>query len=459
MAQLVFRLMLFSVLLAPFPFASVLPWGWGLLMASVGVSLAGWFYCYGQGSVAITLRPWQVTLLFAPPLVALLWCLVQAGTFAPANWNNPVWHEASLALGISLPGHISLTPDRTLTLASRLCLYGGVFWLAANLGRDPANARKAVAYFSWAVTLYAAYGLLIFFAGNHSILWTSKFAYLDDLTSTFVNRNNYATFAGLGLICVVARGFISLHDYLNTSRNKLERMRNFIAFMEKKGAIYLGQVFVIFSSLLLSHSRAGLAATMFGVLALFVAFAFSKIGARRSKTESGSKLPMRVALAFLGVVMLFYAASGQGIDARLGATDLGVEERPLVYHLTMEAISDQPLLGGGLGSFESVFRLYRTAKVLSIYDYAHDTYLETTLELGLLATLLLAVPIVAAFVECVRGIRVRRKDLLSPCVGIGASTLVWLHAVVDFSIQIPAVAVSYALLMGLAVAQSRSSRQ
>ena len=165
MAQLVFRLMMFSVLLAPFPFASVLPWGWGLLMASIGIALAGWFHLYGKGEVAIALKPWQVVLLFVPPALALLWCLVQAGTFAPASWNNPIWHEASLALGTPLAGHVSLTPERTLLLSSRLCLYGGVFWLAANLGRDPANARKAIAAFGWAVTIYALYGLLIYFAG------------------------------------------------------------------------------------------------------------------------------------------------------------------------------------------------------------------------------------------------------------------------------------------------------
>jgi len=459
MAQLVFRLMVFSVLLAPFPFASVLPWGWGALMASVGVALAGWFYCYGRGIVAIALRPWQMLLLFVPPLIALVWCLIQAGTFAPNSWNNPLWQEASQALGTSLSGHISLTPGRTVLLASRFCLYGGVFWLAANLGRDPANARKAIVAFGWAVTIYALYGLLIFFAGNHSILWVAKFAYLDDLTSTFVNRNNYATFAGLGLICVVARAFISLHDHLNSSRNQLERVRNFVLFMEKEGALYLLQILVIFSSILLSHSRAGLAATMFGVLALFAAFGFSKMGAGKSKGETGSRLPMRVAFAFLAVVVVFYAATGQGVDARLGSTDLNVEERPLVYRLTAEAISDQPLLGAGLGSFEAVFRLYRTAKVPSIYDYAHDTYLETSLELGLPATLLLALPIVAAIIEMARGVRIRRKDLLGPCVGIGASTLVWLHALVDFSVQIPAVAVGYAMLMGIGYAQSRSSRE
>jgi O-antigen ligase len=171
------------------------------------------------------------------------------------------------------------------------------------------------------------------------------------------------------------------------------------------------------------------------------------------------KLPLRATIAFVVVGIVFYAASGQGIDARLGSTDIAGEERPLVYQLTIRAISDQPLFGTGLGSFEDVFRLYRSAKVLSVYDYAHDTYLETALELGVPSLILLALSIGAAIIECARGVRVRRRDLIYPCIGVGVSGLVWTHALVDFSIQIPAVAVSYAMLMGIAVAQSRSSRE
>ncbi|MCP4196499.1 MAG: hypothetical protein GY762_05045, partial [Proteobacteria bacterium] len=41
--------------------------------------------------------------------------------------------------------------------------------------------------------------------------------------------------------------------------------------------------------------------------------------------------------------------------------------------------------------------------------------------------------------------------------GLAATTLVSSHALFDFSLQIPAVAITYAAIMGLAVAQSFSS--
>jgi hypothetical protein len=41
-----------------------------------------------------------------------------------------------------------------------------------------------------------------------------------------------------------------------------------------------------------------------------------------------------------------------------------------------------------------------------------------------------------------------------PAIGFAASVVVGIHAAVEFSLQVPAVAVVYAALLGLGVAQS-----
>ncbi|MEE8430492.1 MAG: prepilin-type N-terminal cleavage/methylation domain-containing protein [Candidatus Desulfatibia sp.] len=60
---------------------------------------------------------------------------------------------------------------------------------------------------------------------------------------------------------------------------------------------------------------------------------------------------------------------------------------------------------------------------------------------------------------CVFGIRRRQRDWVYPSVGVAATILVVIHSLVDFSLQIPAVAITYACIMGVACAQSYSSRQ
>ena len=60
---------------------------------------------------------------------------------------------------------------------------------------------------------------------------------------------------------------------------------------------------------------------------------------------------------------------------------------------------------------------------------------------------------------CLRGLRTRGRDWVYPATGLAATALVATHALVDFSLQIPATAVTYAALMGAACAQSFSSRR
>ena len=62
-------------------------------------------------------------------------------------------------------------------------------------------------------------------------------------------------------------------------------------------------------------------------------------------------------------------------------------------------------------------------------------------------------------VICLRGVWVRRRNWLYPALGFGASVLVGAHAFVDFSLQIPAVAYTYALMLSVGVAQSFPTRK
>ena len=59
---------------------------------------------------------------------------------------------------------------------------------------------------------------------------------------------------------------------------------------------------------------------------------------------------------------------------------------------------------------------------------------------------------------CIQGLRNRGKDWVYPSVGIAASVLAGIHAWFDFSLQMPAVAMTFAAILGVACAQSYSSR-
>jgi hypothetical protein len=52
------------------------------------------------------------------------------------------------------------------------------------------------------------------------------------------------------------------------------------------------------------------------------------------------------------------------------------------------------------------------------------------------------------------GVMRRRRRAVYSCLGIAATALVAIQAIYDFGIQMPAVAISYWTLMGVAYAQS-----
>ncbi|MCK5872974.1 MAG: O-antigen ligase family protein, partial [Methylococcales bacterium] len=135
------------------------------------------------------------------------------------------------------------------------------------------------------------------------------------------------------------------------------------------------------------------------------------------------------------------------------------EARLNVYKILGNAISENYWLGTGYGGFEKSFRLYRDKTVKGHYTAAHNSYLENIFELGILQAFALFSAIFFIAIRCLQGIWKRQRNWIFPAIGFSATVLVGTHALVDFSLQIPAIAYTYALLMGAAFAQSLPKQQ
>ncbi|MFO1153432.1 MAG: O-antigen ligase family protein [Rhodospirillales bacterium] len=448
-----FWTLLIVVVAAPLPFGSVDGWSWALLATVVGALLAVWSaqVLLGRKTPAFGLRSlWPLLLLFA---AAVLWAWLQAARgWLPALWQHPLWELTGEALGWDLKGAVSIDPYETGAAIIRLLTYAGVFWLALQFGQRNIRARQGLIWVSYAGMAYAFYGLIMYFLGLDLILFFQKTAYLDDLTSTFVNRNSYATFAGLGLICTSGLIMVMITQTVAGGRTAgAEGLLRVIETVAEKGwplvVGWLAQLLALF----LSHSRGGLLATLLGLVAFLAAAAGTRAVDRRLALTVGG----------IGGVLLagFLLINGEAVVKRLLTTSFEEEDRPLVYERVTDAIHDAGSLGTGYGTFEEVFRFYRTPDIEGTFAKAHNVYLENLLELGIPAALALFAVVAGLALLCVVGIRRRRQNSVYPCVGIGVTVLVAAHAIVDFSLQIPAVTITYAFLMGIAVAQCWSSRR
>lgn len=433
------------ILLSPLPFGSNRAWAFdsmavGIAFLSLLLLISG-REKYRRLSLNLIRLP---IILF---VIVAAWCGAQISLTGPDSLTHPFYslmHEA----GIEADAHLSLWSDAGLSSLMRLCSYALVFVASFMLHQSQTVLHRSARWILNAGFAYSLYGMVLYFNQNDSILWFAGHYDTGRLHSTFINPNNFATFAGLSLLLALPGLLDAIRE---ASRYGLSSNFGRHYFYDKLVISHwptLIKMAVIGTALLLSQSRGGFLATAAAFLVFFLALQLT--GKMRGNTS--------ILLALLAVLLyLLFDESGDAVSARFNE-DLLKNERLLVYDLVHQANQQNPWLGHGLGSFEKAFRLYRDENILGYYDKAHNSYLELIFEIGYPAALLLCTAVAVLLAQCLQGIRVRRQQFLYPAVGLSAGVLVAVHAIVDFSLQIPAVAYTFCLILGLAVAQSKSAK-
>jgi O-antigen ligase len=216
--------------------------------------------------------------------------------------------------------------------------------------------------------------------------------------------------------------------------------------------VLLGCAFLILVALLLSVSRGGIIATGLG---LFVLAASTFKRRRRGAAELLETIGFGTVL-----VAAVFLVFGDAFVGKLGERGLADTNRMAVNALSLRSIRDAPLTGYGLGTFTDIFPLYRdrSISVFGVWEQAHDSYAEIFQGLGLVFGSMLLASVLILVIRCARGMIIRQEHVIFPRVAAACACLVGVHAFVDFSLQIEAIAITFAALLGAGVAQSESSR-
>lgn len=443
---------LFLVLLAvvAVPLGANRLWAWGLLAVIIGLMLLAMAAAAAINPANLAL-PWaRYRLLAWGYLIVLSWMLIQASPLTPSFLHHPLWAQASRVLDRPLSGSITVDRAGALGEAAKFAVYGGVFWLAMQFAGHDGRARMILWIILSAAASVGLYGLIVYFSGNDTILWFPRWAFPEYLSATFVNRNHFATYAGIAIII----GFGFLVEELRRisagfSMRSIEGILRMSEAIDFRLYLILTMLGILGLALIFTASRGA----MFSLAAGLAAYLFY---ASQSSRVSGARV-VRFGAALTGVALLVLIFTGEKLAERLESASRHISGRAAVYKGSAELIAERPLLGTGGGSFEGLFHSVRPSSMgasIDIYDHAHNTYLEFGLEHGLpaLAIMLgMALLIMAVFL---RGCAARRQNDLIPAVGAGATVLVALHAAVDFSLEIPAVAVAYLAVAGAAYTQS-----
>nr|WP_246713399.1 O-antigen ligase family protein [Rhizobium sp. BK619] len=202
-------------------------------------------------------------------------------------------------------------------------------------------------------------------------------------------------------------------------------------------------------ALLLTKSRAGIAATILGCLLMAVLLrAYSSGGPAREEQRT-------VTPSFLmgGFILSCIVLFGQGAIIRL-TTEKLADSRVCTYESVLSGIraGTNFWVGTGFGAFRSAFPPYRSADcgINGIWDRAHNTFLEGTFGLGAIFLVALAGGMWILCRTYLGGMKLRRRFRPFAALGISATFTLLAHSLVDFPLQIPGVNNLFAAVAGIA---------
>jgi O-antigen ligase len=401
----------------------------------------------------------QIKLPAALFAAVVLWILTQNATWTPDWLHHPIWQMASEALDKPIEGSISVDRELTNLALLRLITAASVFWLALQLCRDPSRANFLLVSIAAIIGAYAAYGLVAIWLTPGRVLWF-KNPHLQIwprgvVTSSFVNPNSFSAYAGTGFVLFCGLILRFYRDEVAAAGGSIRfRIASFIEVTGQKGLVLFAGAGTTLIALLLTASRGGIASTGFG---LCVLGALTLRRRKRPFAPSAVIIIIVVGTLIVGATFLIFGDVVLGKISQVGFRDQG---RIGLYLITIRSILAAPLLGYGYGTFVDVFPMFRDQSVTTFggWTEAHDTYLEALQGLGLIfGTMLLATVAVLVW-RCVKGAVTREMNQTLPCVAASIAFLLGAHALVDFTLQLQAIAITFMALLGAGVAQSESSR-
>jgi O-antigen ligase len=416
---------------------------------SVGFLLAVVFAALAHGAV----EPWSVFVFEIIVVVLLLLWLVKVIADKRLTLNVPdtalpiaalaaVGLVQSVAFADSSGRWMSLSKNVGYTRAAVTVL---IFLLICFvIGSNFFSSRERLATLGHFLVIYgmamALFGLVQHFA------WNGRFYWLRPTEATspfgpFANHNHFAGYMELLIPVPIA---------LILARAVRAELRVLYGF----AAIVMGVAAA------LSLSRGGIISVAAGIL--FLALMSARLPERQNESGRKRRLPGIASRAAVVIAIILLITAGifwMGADpvinrvAQVQPTASNVQKesffssRGWVWRDTLAMISANPVLGVGLGAYETAFSIYTKSDGSLRVPQAHNDYLQVVADCGIVGGLIALWFIVSLFRGVARGTRSRDPLFAGLALGGGAGIFGMLvHSLFDFNLQLPSNALLFLLL-------------
>lgn len=387
-----------------------------------------------------------------------VWTCLQAWQWQGNPLANPAWKAAVEALG-TIPGAISIAPADTIEALLPVLMPFAVFLSAVILFPSDKDAMALLRLMAISGAAIGLYGIIQFEFFPQYLLMREKEYYIRDLTAVLVNRNSIATYLGAAMILNAGLFYDALISEKTSRRGRTPSSLQIGQMRISNRALFYGVcVTLTLTALLLTHSRAGFASTFIALTCLTVFFVFDGFarvgrGRRYGPARSNTSLKIVVLAVAVAIVMLLFISLGGQVLRRADLQGLD-DLRFCVYPSMIDLLKDNWILGTGLGNFKEAYMRYQDPScghLNLVWDRAHSFYIEGWIDMGVAFVVLGGATLVVLIAVFVTGLRKRRSLRWAAATGSAVLLLYLIHSIVDFSIQIPGVAVSFALIMAACV--------
>ncbi|MES2696781.1 MAG: O-antigen ligase family protein [Verrucomicrobiota bacterium] len=194
-------------------------------------------------------------------------------------------------------------------------------------------------------------------------------------------------------------------------------------------------------------------------LALAVSLVAWPLSLRRWRWQRRLTIAVAIVVVVgLGSVWVYRALPQVRERIDIALRDSGETTRPIMWRAAWELFREKPALGTGAASYNILFERHRPERFPDTTLWAHNEYLNTLADYGVVGFVLFFGAAGAIAVRCIvrrRGDDARRAgwvDSSTFTVGLAVGLLAFsLQMLVDFHLKIPALALAFATVAALAV--------
>jgi O-antigen ligase len=398
-----------------------------------------------------TVEAWSVAIFELMVVVLMLLCAAKAIVekrleirIPPAALPLGALVLVGLAQSIALTGSSGQTRSLSMDVEATRGAVAVIFFLfvsfliAANFFDTPQRLRTLASFLIIFGLALAVFALVQHFTWEGKLYWVRPTASAGAGTGgPFVNRNHFAGYMEMLIPIPVA---------LALSRAAGGDARVFYGFAAAIMSIAQAA----------SLSRGGMVSLAAGLLFLAAMSTWrSRNGSHPERKSSFSIRPAFLITLMLGAIAVGVVWVGADFDILRRITNDPLTtsmaaDRRGVWGDTLTMFGAHPILGIGLGAFETVYPIYGRADGSFVIQFAHNDYLQVLSDGGIVggAIALWFIIVIARSVAQVT----KSADPFLRALGLGSAAGVFallVHSLFDFNLQIPSNALLFLLLAAI----------